>query len=317
MYRALSPYLRRSRTPESAHPARDRRRHLLHREERSCLASAAPRFSSLEDRPPLLQDLAYRWHLGEDALSPAEASGGAPEEEPSAQRRDSRQPVRQHAGGGAPPPPPRPARWPGPDARQPNAQARRGSRPAGARPSRCPCHAGRAENPLSKRGCRYTAPCIRSTPARTRRPWPARRHRRECCSVQQQRVTRLGRGAGVATIVARHRRSGHLPHRPGGHDQLRAPRRSKRVCDPLRARRGGGDAAPRDKGRRVRSTCRAQAGRRCGIDARASCGARRRVRCGIVLGRWYARARLAALHTGRRSRRCAAPGCGAALGVGE
>src|SRR5215203_4817368 len=49
-----------------------------------CLAALAARFPSLEDRPPLLQDLAHRWHLAEDALSPTQAGAGAPKEEPSA-----------------------------------------------------------------------------------------------------------------------------------------------------------------------------------------------------------------------------------------
>src|SRR5919107_1336889 len=61
-----------------------------------CLAALAARFPSLKDRPPLLQDLAHRWHLAEDALSPAQA--GAPKEEPSAQRSHRGQPVDQDHG---------------------------------------------------------------------------------------------------------------------------------------------------------------------------------------------------------------------------
>src|ERR671910_602594 len=38
-----------------------------------CLAPTATRLSSLEDRPPLLQNLAHRRHLGEDARCLAQA----------------------------------------------------------------------------------------------------------------------------------------------------------------------------------------------------------------------------------------------------
>ena len=59
-----------SHLPTSAapgRPARDHRRHLLHRAQRVRLATFAPRLSSVEDLTSLLQDLAHRWHLGEDA----------------------------------------------------------------------------------------------------------------------------------------------------------------------------------------------------------------------------------------------------------
>src|SRR5215213_3804672 len=85
------------RTPQAAlRPAlrpRDTRRRLLHRSRRLCLATAATRLPALEDRLPLLQDLAYRRHLGEDARRPAQTSEGAHKEEPAAQCGDSGWPV--------------------------------------------------------------------------------------------------------------------------------------------------------------------------------------------------------------------------------
>src|SRR5215204_882749 len=56
------------------------------------LAPTAPRLSSLEDHPPLLQEMAHRRHLGEDARRLAQACAGAHENrvpEPSAGVVDS------------------------------------------------------------------------------------------------------------------------------------------------------------------------------------------------------------------------------------
>ena len=53
-----------------------------------------------EDRTPLLQEVAHRWHLGKDARHPARASAGAPEEKLSAQCSDSGFPVDQDNGRG-------------------------------------------------------------------------------------------------------------------------------------------------------------------------------------------------------------------------
>src|SRR5215210_6021071 len=72
-------------------PARDpRRHHLLRPEEWLWLASVAPRrLPTVEDRLALLPLLASGRDVGEDAHRPARTSASPPEEEPSAQRRNS------------------------------------------------------------------------------------------------------------------------------------------------------------------------------------------------------------------------------------
>src|SRR5215212_390771 len=72
---------------------RNSRCHLLHRQKRLCLATSAPQLPALEDRLPLLQSLATGWNMGEDAHRFARADACAHWEEPSAQRRDRRQPI--------------------------------------------------------------------------------------------------------------------------------------------------------------------------------------------------------------------------------
>src|SRR5215212_3630915 len=64
------------------------------------LAAVAQRLSPLEDRLPLLPLLAPGWDMGEVALRPTQKGAGPTEEEPSAQRRDSGQPVGQNDRGG-------------------------------------------------------------------------------------------------------------------------------------------------------------------------------------------------------------------------
>src|SRR5215218_8809796 len=86
----------RYRPSQDAHHPRDPERHLLHRSGRLCLEAVAQRLPSLEDRLPLFPLLAPGWDVGEDALSPTQESASPPEEEPSAQRRDSGLPVGQN-----------------------------------------------------------------------------------------------------------------------------------------------------------------------------------------------------------------------------
>src|SRR5215208_439029 len=88
------------RTSQDAHHPRDPRRHLLCPSRRLWLEAVAPRFPSLEDRLPLFPLLVPGWDVGEDALSPTQESASPPEEEPSAQRWDSGQPIGQTNWGG-------------------------------------------------------------------------------------------------------------------------------------------------------------------------------------------------------------------------
>ncbi len=59
------------RTRSTANPPspRDPRCDLLRLEKRLSVASTSPRLSSMAHRLPLLQKMAYRWHLGEDQSS--------------------------------------------------------------------------------------------------------------------------------------------------------------------------------------------------------------------------------------------------------
>src|SRR5215208_3383863 len=51
-----------------------------------CMATTAARLPSLEDHPPLLQDLEARRYLGEDARCPTQARAGAHEPRSRAER---------------------------------------------------------------------------------------------------------------------------------------------------------------------------------------------------------------------------------------
>ena len=54
------------------------------------LAPIAARLSTLEDHPPLLQNVEARRHLGKGARRSGQASAGPPEAGPSAERRRDR-----------------------------------------------------------------------------------------------------------------------------------------------------------------------------------------------------------------------------------
>jgi hypothetical protein len=64
------------------------KRRLLHLEKRVCLEALAPRLPSLENRPPLLQDLVHRRYLGAAKCGTARALANKAGKKPTAQRRN-------------------------------------------------------------------------------------------------------------------------------------------------------------------------------------------------------------------------------------
>src|SRR5215211_4917460 len=88
------------RTSQDARHSRDPECHLLRRSRRLPLEAVAQRLPSLEECLPLLPLLAPGRDVGEDALSPAREGSSPSEEEPSAQRSHSGQPVGQNDRGG-------------------------------------------------------------------------------------------------------------------------------------------------------------------------------------------------------------------------
>src|SRR5215216_5300879 len=80
---SYAPYLRTWST-ENPQPPRDPRRNLLHLEKRLPMAPTPSRFSSMAHRLPLLQEMAYRWHLGKDQPGYPRTSAGSLEQRSSA-----------------------------------------------------------------------------------------------------------------------------------------------------------------------------------------------------------------------------------------
>src|SRR5215212_332801 len=78
-HRASPTCPQRIRTAQDPRSARDSQRHLLPAEERMSVASASSRLSQVAHRLLVLQEIADRWHLGEDQpghpRTPARAPG--------------------------------------------------------------------------------------------------------------------------------------------------------------------------------------------------------------------------------------------------
>ena len=90
LHRPASARPHRTRTPQTPRLKSDPRRCLLRPEERLPLAFAAERLPTLEDRLRLVQEVAYRRHLGErlNAELCASGCGVASGQGPAPQRRD-------------------------------------------------------------------------------------------------------------------------------------------------------------------------------------------------------------------------------------
>src|SRR5215210_5305621 len=90
----------RAWTTEDPRPSRDPQRHLLPAEERLPVAALAPRLPQMAHRLPLLQEMAYGRHLGEDQPSHPRTPQGTPETRSPAQRGRGGLPVgKEHRGG--------------------------------------------------------------------------------------------------------------------------------------------------------------------------------------------------------------------------
>src|SRR5215210_8164449 len=98
---AAPPYPGEARETEAPHDPRDPKRRLLRAEERLPVADVADGLPALEDRLPLLQEVAHRRDLGADEPRPAPATEGEARPGARAQRGDRRRAVHKddRAGG--------------------------------------------------------------------------------------------------------------------------------------------------------------------------------------------------------------------------
>src|SRR5215212_10756952 len=90
----------RTRPAEDPQPSRDPKRHLLPAKDWMPVAALAPRLPQVAHRLVVLQEMAYRWHLGEGQSGPPRTPASALEARSSAQRGRGGQPIgKEHRGG--------------------------------------------------------------------------------------------------------------------------------------------------------------------------------------------------------------------------
>ena len=100
LHRASPACPQRIRTPQDPRSSRDPERRLLPPKKRLPVAPAPPRLPQMADRLPLLQEMAYRRHLGEDQPGHPRTPQGSPEAGSPAQRGRGGFPVGEdHRGG--------------------------------------------------------------------------------------------------------------------------------------------------------------------------------------------------------------------------